>query len=80
MGDEFLLLNYIFVAGSETERGTKAHAKVCVPDDVKFTITVSGHVCKRLLKDVLHVPDFDSLLISKTTLDSKGVFTVCWNS
>ena len=74
--DRSMFVNYRTVSDASVEMGTKAQTRVVGSGDVVLNIDVNGRGEKCLLKNVLHVPQFEYSLISVSTTAKLGVSTI----
>lgn len=71
--DISLFVSYKKVPFAEVELGNSECARVAGMGDVIISVNVEGRICKRKLKDVLHVPDLGFSLLSVAKLEEKGL-------
>ena len=77
--DRAAFKKYSAVSGVFVEMGTKAKTEVAGRGDIAITLAADGQSRECLLKDVLHVPEFEYSLLSVSALDRRGVKTTFSN-
>ena len=71
--DRSMFVSYRSVSDASVEMGTKAKTRVVGSGEVVLQVEVNGQSEKCLLKNVLHVPQFEYSLISVSTSAKLGV-------
>lgn len=78
--DRSLFSTYEHVSDGSVEMGTKATAAVVGRGNVYLRLKVNGKCVSCVLKDVLHVPDFEYSLLSVSKMSANGLDVVFDNS
>ena len=77
--DRSSFVSYEELTNTSVEMGTKDRTRIAGRGNIVVDIDVEGRATKCVLKDVLHVPEFEYSLISVNTVDVQGVSTLFEN-